>query len=416
MDNRILAELARPKELEALYHEDKERFKKWLVEALATSPDSETLAVWDARINRPHVRSGRLGGTDILVVVLLSLLALAALKLPVYGPFPEADFSIWFYPRFTANIVIASLVFWFLFSLPHSGAQKIGIVSVLVAALLFSGLLPDRSDSDSILMSQIFLPLFLVTVAAVAFMGENWRQSEARLAFIRCLGESFIYAVLILLGGVVLTMMTLSLFHLIGYEIEDWYANWVVVCGLAAAPIVAVALYDRVLQRQSGIATLIANTFSPLFLVTIVCYLVAMFFARKNPYLDRDFLITFNGLLLLVWGMTVFSTAGRRREQRAGLVFMINTALIVTTLIIDTIALSAILFRLFEYGISPNKVVVVGSNMLIFCHLVLILKAYVKEVRSGEELLADATARFLPVYTGWSLFVAIVLPFLFAFK
>ena len=39
-----------------------------------------------------------------------------------------------------------------------------------------------------------------------------------------------------------------------------------------------------------------------------------------------------------------------------------------TTLIINGLALSAILFRVFEYGISPNKVVVSGVNILIFTH------------------------------------------------
>ena len=41
-----------------------------------------------------------------------------------------------------------------------------------------------------------------------------------------------------------------------------------------------------------------------------------------------------------------------------------------TTLIINGVALSAILFRVFEYGISPNKVVVSGVNILIFTHLI----------------------------------------------
>ena len=83
-----------------------------------------------------------------------------------------------------------------------------------------------------------------------------------------------------------------------------------VILGLVSAPIVATYLYDIVLRQKSNISNIIANTFSPLFLITVICYLIAMFYAKKSPYSDRDFLITFNGLLIAVWAITVFSISG----------------------------------------------------------------------------------------------------------
>ena len=56
-----------------------------------------------------------------------------------------------------------------------------------------------------------------------------------------------------------------------------------------------------------------------------------------------------------------------------------------TTLIINGVALSAILFRVFEYGISPNKVVVSGVNILIFTHLIVILIAYFRYIKAESR-------------------------------
>ena len=90
-----------------------------------------------------------------------------------------------------------------------------------------------------------------------------------------------------------------------------------------------------------------------------------------------------------------------------------------TTLIINGLALSAILFRVFEYGISPNKVVVSGVNILIFTHLIVILIVYSKYIKTESgitKIMTKSIVSFLPVYIILSLFVITILPFIFNFK
>ena len=88
------------------------------------------------------------------------------------------------------------------------------------------------------------------------------------------------------------------------------------------------------------------------------------------------------------------------------------------TLVVNVIALSAILYRFSEWGISPNRVVVLGANLLIFVHLVQILKAYVEVFwrKVEAEKLIKATVGFLPAYGVWALIVVVVLPILFSFE
>ncbi len=413
MKNKIIVDLDNPEKLEMMYQFHKEQFEAWLVEAIEKFPDSETLKVWNARVHYTPITSERIDKQGVSFIVILSLLSFAILKIP-------SILSIsgnWFYTRFSTITVIGSLIIYFLVTRIHSHAQNVLIVCCLLFSILFMIVLPNQPASDSVTMSCIHVPLFLLSILAISFMASDWKDIENRLIFIRYLGEIIIYGSIILLGGVVLTTVTIGLFRLIELSIESWYFEYIVVLGLAATPIVATYLYDKILYQRSNLANIIANIFSPLFLATVVCYLFAMLYKQKSPYTDRDFLIIFNGLLILVWGITVFSIAGKDNEQESKMTSTINMSLIIATLLIDGIALSAISFRLLEYGMSPNKIVVIGSNVLTFFHLSFIFVAYFRYIKSNNVLtLKISIANFLPIYVVWSLFVVIVLPFIFTFQ
>jgi hypothetical protein len=187
--------------------------------------------------------------------------------------------------------------------------------------------------------------------------------------------------------------------------------------GLMSAPLIATWVWDQVMKQESKLATVIANVFSPLFLVLTIGYLLALMGEQRSPFSDREFLIIFNALLLVVWAITVFSVTGRG-EEVSRLLDLTNLSLVFVTLVIDAIALSAIAYRIIEFGITPNRMAVSGANLLIFVHLVWIFYEYVKELRgrSSLEVIKQTIARFLPVYTAWSLFVVVLLPVLFRFQ
>lgn len=241
---------------------------------------------------------------------------------------------------------------------------------------------------------------------------------QKRIDFLYFNGELIIYTAIILLGGMVLTGITLALFNLIDVKIEKWYMENIVVMGLVASPIVAASIIDTSVGMKTKIASIIAKIFMPLFLITVLLYLAAMVVEQKNPYSDRDFLIVFNALLLLVLSISVFSIIERKHQKSSKIIEVTNIALLLTTLTIDLVALSAILFRLQEYGITPNRITVLGANLLIFIHLCGFIKPFIDIVRKNEGygIIEKWTASYLPVYSSWSLIVALVFPFLFGFK
>ncbi len=410
--NILLENLSQPEALEEAYHSSPQEFEIQLREAIEKSNDSETLRVWNARLS--YCPSTPPQNITIGLLVFFCLVAGVVAKMPSFLPID----SDWFYPRFIPIIVISAVISYFIKTTKSSRKVHRLVIAGVATSIVYLAILPDNDSSASITMALIHLPMFAMSLLAVSFMADEWNSVEFRLNFIRYLGEMGIYSVLILLGGMVLTGITLGLFSLIDLSIEQWYMDYIVVLGLISSPLVATYLFDSVQDRQSKFASILSNVFSPLFLITVLTYLAATLYQGKSPFSDRNFLITFNGLLVVILALTIFSISGKKRMNGVTASDYINVLLVSATLIVNIVALSAILFRWAEYGVTVNRVVVTGANILIFVHLMLLLRQYIAHIKHGKGLdaLEVTIAKYLPVYTAWSLIVAVFLPLVFWFK
>lgn len=125
-------------------------------------------------------------------------------------------------------------------------------------------------------------------------------------------------------SGMVLALLTMRLFSFIGLDIGDFYFSNVVLFGAAALAIVGVHLVSMNLKLAKNVTPFIAKIFSPLVLITLLVYLVTVISVGKNPFLDRDFLIAFNGILLGVLAVTIFSITEKEPDgKRASLTMSI---------------------------------------------------------------------------------------------
>lgn len=420
MKEQILKSANSPRDLEMLYRADSEGFAGSFREAFDEQPDSPVLQAWRERLFyeanddemplKPHCSP-----LDIALVVLLACVAGTLAKLPQFVSGLDEEF---FYSRNMASIVIGTLLFYFCFQVPRSRHATKVLSAWFVGAMLYLNLLPNEPHSQTIVLSCLHMPFFFWSLTGIAFLGSSWRRLAARMDYIRYNGELLIYTTIVLIGGVVLTGLTFALFSLIKVPVEEWYMRNIVVYGVVASPVVATLLVHKVVGDRFRIAPLLAKVFTPLFLVTVTAYLAAMAVKQRSPFTDREFLIAFNGLLLVVLGLSVFSISERKSKSTLSFVDVMNMGLVSVTLLIDIVALSAILFRLTSYGFTPNRITVLGANVLVFCHLAGILYYYVRFARgrvpfSGIE---GWIARYLPVYTAWSLVVAVGLPLLLWFK
>ena len=71
--------------------------------------------------------------------------------------------------------------------------------------------------------------------------------------------------------------------------------------------------------------------------------------------------------------LVVFSVSELKTQKRQVFNLYSLLVLLILSLVIDVLALSAIIYRLSEYGFTPNRTAVLGSNLLILVHLLLIV-------------------------------------------
>lgn len=348
----------------------------------------------------------------VIFTILISLLSGILIKLHALS-FINSE---WYLLRFVPVIVVGSLMSYFIvFELRFNKTIPLLGVTGCVSFLLC---LPSKSGAASVTLSLIHIPLVLLSLLALTFLGAEWRSSTKRILFIRYLGEMMIYAAILLLGGIVLTFLTFALFSLVHINIEHWYMSYVVVFGLTASPLVATCLYDAVLKRESRLATIVSTIFAPLILITACIYMFATITQGKSASYDRNFLITINGLMIIVLATIIYSLIGSTSFENRKLSHIVNISLVTVALLINAYSLSAMLFRWAEYGVTPNRVAVIGENILMSAHLIRIFKYYIPHIaqKCSLERLLNAVTGHIPLYSAWSALMAFGLPLIFGFK
>jgi len=413
MKNDIFIHLDNPKELERLYRQNKTQFKQSFLDVYPQIKDKHMAQFWKERLedSREEIQFG--SKKELIFVLIASLIAGFIAKIPSFTSIGEE----FFYSRNVGFIVFPTLIAYF--SLKNNlGIQKwmlFGGISLI--SLLFINLFPNNPNSDTLTLSCIHLLLFLWSLLGFSFVGEAGHTLK-RLDFLRFNGDFVVMSTLILIAGGITTGITIGLFSLIGYQIENFYFENVVVVGLAAVPLVATFLTQTNPQLVSKVSPVIARIFSPIVLVMLVIYLFAIFYSGKDPYNDRDFLLLFNALLIGVMAIIFFSVAEATNTEKGKTEKWILFLLSVVTILVNAIALSAILFRISTWGITPNRLAVLGSNIFILINLLLVtIKLFgVVTKKSNIVEVGGQIAIFLPVYVIWTSFVTFILPFLFNFK
>ncbi len=403
----LLALLDQPEELEALYRRKPAAFQKALQEAHEIQPVLPVLAVWQARLDyKPAPRNGLDGLKRVLLLALAggSLLRIATLL-------QDPD---WIMPRLAPLLILLalSLYFWL-----EKRIQKQGLLLGVAAGISAVWVLWLPGEGDSVYLALAHLPLVWWSLLGLSHAGHAWQKSAERLSYLRFNGELLILGSLVALGTAVFSALTIGLFMLLFDQAGDWYGNNVGVFLIVLVPLTASWLYDQVFARSTGIPTMLVRIFAPLFFIMGSLFLLAALIAGKSPFLDRDFLIVVNGLLLIVLAMTLLSIAERDAGDSVRWQDWVHTALLILTLLIDLLALSSIAFRLASWGFTHNRLVVLGMNLVILPHLISLALGHLNFLRgrAGMERIHAAAGAWLPVYALWALLVTLFLPLIFRF-
>jgi len=374
--------------------------------------------LWKKLFSEPaDIEERRKNTRDLIFLVVLAISAGLLTELTrLFGiSFREDEI---FYLKNASFFVLPFITIFFIRKKHIPLPAFISVVLTFSLTLLFINLYPFSEKSHTLFLSTVHLPLFLWFFTGIAYTGSEWRDASRAMDFLRFSGEVFIYGTLLFCGIFVISGLNMLLFESIGINAEKYVIEHFAVPVAAASPVIAAYLVDQKKSVVENFAPILARIFAPLLLCVMLVFLGVMAALRKSPFLERDFLIGFDFMLILVLGIVFYIISTRKETNVPEIYDWISLLLITVALIIDVIALSAIVFRLSSFGVSPNKLAALGENVLVFVNLLGMAYLYVRFFRRKISfvLLEKWQTRLLPVYALWLGIVGLIFPLIFSFK
>jgi hypothetical protein len=293
-------------------------------------------------------------------------------------------------------------------------ASAIGFAVFFVLTLAYPF---GDNPGDTLVIFLLHTPVALWFLVGLLYAGAGWRTAARRMDFVRFTGEWIIYLALIALGGGVLIGVTVAVFSALGIDLGSFFGEWVVPCGAAGAAVVAAWLVDSKQEVIENMAPVLGRVFTPLFTIAVLAMLVGAV-ATGGFGAFREVLIVVDVLLVVVTGLVLYVLSAQQPTARAGWTERLQLVLVVAAFALDGFALTAMIGRTVDGGLTPNRVVALGVNVVLLIGL-----AGSAWLLGRRAFLADASTRrliawqtgYLPVYGAWAAAAAVALPPIFAF-
>jgi hypothetical protein len=357
------------------------------------------------------------GRTDSMVALAITIGAAMFVKLPaLFGI--TLDGNQEFYARNASLFVLPLLTGYFAWKRGLGFDTVRWLAAAFVLAVAFVNIYPFTSDkSNTQILAAIHLPIALWLAVGVAYAGGRWSESARRMDFIRFSGELFIYVVLIGLGGALLTGFLMMMFTTIGINAERFVQSWLLPCGAAAAVIVASWLVEAKQSVIENMAPVLTRLFTPLFTAVLVTFLATLVVTGRAVDIERNMLIPFNALLVIVLALLLYSLSAREPDAPPSAFDAMQVVLLVCALLADALALWNIAARITQFGFTPNRVAVLGMNVILLVNLTWSAVLYIRFFRNRNSLapLERWQTRYLPVYAIWAAIVVTAFPPLFGY-
>lgn len=303
----------------------------------------------------------------------------------------------------------------------------IGGLVLLISYIYFAvAFIPSVAFQDQYIKLGA-IHLILAGWAAVGFYALSGQaDAESRFAYFVKSLEAGTIAGLFLFTLVIFTTIIFILFKTLGLHLSDSLVRKLFLGGAGFIPTLAVAsiyqplfpMKEQILRNDiSKFIALILRLFVLPAILALVVYIGFIPFRFTEPFHNRETLIAYNFMLFAVIAL-LLGIVPRPGEMlsyksmgwlRRGAMF-----LAILAELISLYALSAIIFRTFYDGFTPNRISVIGWNFINIALLGLLLY---RQWRGGDESWAMESRRTFAQaswpYIIWSLLLLLSLPWLF---
>ncbi|MDP8926699.1 MAG: hypothetical protein M3M97_07275, partial [Actinomycetota bacterium] len=195
------------------------------------------------------------------------------------------------------------------------------------------------------------------------------------------------------------------------------FEAWLLPCGAVGAVVVAAWLVEAKQSVIENMAPVLTRLFTPLFAAVLVTFVGTLLWTGRGVGIERNVLIGFDLLLVVVLGLLLYSVSARDPRSPPGAFDVVQVVLLVSALLADMVALWGIAARITELGFSPNRVAALGENVILLVNLAWSAVLYIRFLigRGSFTKLERWQTDYLPVYAVWAAIVVIVFPPVFGY-
>jgi len=434
--DRIIEFSSKPKELEQLFRQSKSQgqesaFKEQIESLFNADSDNPTLQAWFYRFEEEKQE-----GTNWKLAIVVSLISSFFFWLLLDFDdeklrFMVAEFLpllVLLTPLISAVAIIGFVNFA---STERDFDSKYAMIGLVVLALatiyvifVGSGIEATRFRQDYLGMMMAHLVL-LMAFAIAYFLMNGKLGAEDCTAFLMKVFEFAVVLGLLTGAGGVFTAISVGMLDTLGIEISNELIRVFVGAGLGLLPVLAMAIVfdpDKVLREQNlrqGTGWLISTITRLILPLTVLMGTIYLFLIPLNfmvPFEERDILIIYNIMLFAVIALTVAASIAPKEYLEAPSKLWLKRGLIaleILGLLVSLYAYVAVIHRTLEYGLSPNRFMVIGWNTINILLLGLLIWNQLKDRGDWSGSRYRSFRLGALVYTGWSIFALVALPVLF---
>jgi hypothetical protein len=400
-DEAFLVAVKRMGDLDALSREFAREHRGRLWKQLVLGGEDET------------VRSSS-GWLEALVFALAAAVVIQVARLAAQFPEEQAGWLV----RNVGLLVLPFLAGYFARRRQLDTRRWVLAAAPFLLVALVVNLYPYRAGSATEVLVALHLPVVLWFAVAYPYMGGTIGSHERRMDFVRFTGEWFIYYVLIALGGGVLVMLTTLIFEPIGAGLAERVVEWVLPSGAAGAVIVAAWLVESKQHVVENMAPVLTMLFTPLFAFMLTIAAATYAVSGLAGAFDRELLGVFDGLLVVVLALVLYAMSAREPSRPAGLMDRVQLLAVASALVLDVMVLGAMVARIGDLGLTPNRAAALGLNLVLLVNLARTARLSMRFLRGriAFHRLERWQTSYLPAFAVWAAIVVAALPPLFAFN
>ena len=184
----------------------------------------------------------------------------------------------------------------------------------------------------------------------------------------------------------------------------------------ALSPFIIFGIYKKDI-KNNNISIFLSRIMMYISLYNIIKYLFSMIIPYNNPYDIRINFILYNIALSIAAVNLFFVRIDYKSSILTKLVYLIFP---IIAIIFNIIIFTSLVYRIKEYGISPNKLTLIGTNLIILFHFALILFDNIKSLRKLNSIknikyivITNNRSYYVYIYGILAFIVCFVIPLLY---